>query len=81
LNDAAATLVSARGYKVREVGNARHTGYPGWLLMYAPGFAGEAKRFVRDLGMSAATYGPLDGMKKAQLHGAKLVLILGASKR
>jgi hypothetical protein len=49
--------------------------------MYGPGFAGEAKRFVRDLGMSAATYGPLDGMKKAQLHGAKLVLILGAAKR
>ena len=29
----------------------------------------------------AARVGPLDGMKPAQLHGAKLVLILGATKR
>ena len=73
----AAALVSARGYVVKQVGNARSTGYPAWRLMYRPGFAGEAKRFARDLGMSAATFGPLDGMKPAQLHGAKLVLILG----
>jgi hypothetical protein len=77
----AAALVSARGYVVKQVGNATNTGYPAWRLMYGPGFAGEAKRFVRDLGMSAATFGPLDGMKPARLHGAQLVLILGAAKR
>ena len=77
----AAALVSARGYVVKQVGNARSTAYPAWRLMYGPGFAGEAKRFVRDLGMSAATFGPLDGMKPARLHGAQLVLILGATKR
>jgi LytR cell envelope-related transcriptional attenuator len=77
----AAALVSARGYVVKQVGNANNTGYPAWRLMYGPGFAGEAKRFVRDLGMSAATFGPLDGMKPARLRGAQLVLILGATKR
>jgi hypothetical protein len=76
----ASTLVTARGYTVKSVGNARHTGYASWRLMYGPGFAGEAKRFARDLGMSAASYGPLDGMKPGQLHGAQLLLILGRSK-
>ena len=76
----AAALVTARGYKVKEVGNAARTGYPAWRLMYRPGFAGEAKRFARDIGMSAATVGPLDGMKPRRLHGAQLLLILGASK-
>jgi hypothetical protein len=76
----AAALVTARGYKVKEVGNAKRTGYPAWQLMYGPGFAGEAKRFARDLGMSASTVGPLDGMKPKALHGSQLLLILGSSK-
>lgn len=76
----ASALVTARGYVVKQVGNARHTGYAAWRLMYGPGFAGEAKRFARDLGMSQRSVGPLDGMKPAQLHGAQLLLILGASK-
>ena len=76
----AASLVTSRGYVVKEVGNAPRTGYPTWRLMYGPGYAGEAKRFGRDLGMPASQIGPLDGMKPKQLHGGQLVLILGSAR-
>jgi hypothetical protein len=76
----AAALVTARGYRIKEVGNAARTGYPAWRVMYRPGFAGEAKRLAKDLAMSPASAGPLDGMKPGRLHGAQLLLILGASK-
>jgi hypothetical protein len=46
--------------------------------MYRPGFTGEARRFARDLNLGLVS--PLDGMKPAQLHGAQIVMILGASR-
>jgi hypothetical protein len=75
---AEASLVRARGYRVKKVANAPHTGYAKTIVMYRPGFAGEAKRFRRDLNLGLVA--PLDGMKPAQLHGAQIVLILGASR-
>ena len=36
----AAALVSARGYVVKQVGNARSTGYPAWRRRTAPGSPG-----------------------------------------
>ena len=48
--------------------------------MAAPGFAAEARRFARDMGLGQSRVGPLDGMIPRQLHGAKLVLILGSSR-
>jgi len=73
-----AALVKARGYAVKQVGNAPRTGYARTMIMYRPGFRSEAVRFGRDLGTGAVS--PLDGMTTAQLHGAHLVLIIGASR-
>jgi LytR cell envelope-related transcriptional attenuator len=75
---AEASLVRARGYRVRKVANAPHTGYAKSIVMYRPGYAGEARRFGRDLNLGLVT--PLDGMTPRQLHGAQIVLILGASR-
>jgi hypothetical protein len=73
-----ASVVQARGYRVAKVGNAPRLGYAKTLVMYRPGFAGEAQRFARELNLGLVE--PLDGMKPAQLHGAQLVVILGASR-
>jgi hypothetical protein len=74
----AASLVKARGYAVKEVGNAQHSGYGRTIVMYRPGFRQEAVRFGKDLNIGAVT--PLDGIKVAQLHRAHLVLVLGATR-
>lgn len=74
----AAALVKARGYAVKEVGNARRAGYGRTIVMYRPGFQREAVRFGKDLNIRAVT--PLDGIKVAQLHRAHLVMVLGASQ-
>jgi hypothetical protein len=76
----AATVVRSRGYLVTATKNAPRAGYPTWRLMAAPGYAAEAIRFGRDLGLARTRVGPLDGMIPRQLHGAKLVLILGTSR-
>jgi hypothetical protein len=76
----AATIVRSRGYAVTATRNAPRTGYPTWRLMAAPGYAREAKRFATDMGLFQSRVGPLDGMTPRQLHGAKLVLILGSSR-
>jgi hypothetical protein len=76
----AAGIVRSRGYGVTDTKNAPRTGYPTWRLMAAPGYAAEASRFARDMGLAQSRVGPLDGMIPRQLHGAKLVLILGASR-
>ena len=36
----AASLVKARGYTVKDVGNAPRTGYARTIVMYRPGFGG-----------------------------------------
>jgi hypothetical protein len=76
----AAGIVRSRGYAVTDTRNAPRTGYPTWRLMAAPGYAAEASRFARDMGLARSRVGPLDGMVPRQLHGAKLVLILGTSR-
>ena len=75
-----ATIVRARGYRVADTRNAPRSGYPTWRLMTAPGYAAEAQRFARDLDFPLSRIGPLDGMTPSELHGAKLVLILGTSR-
>jgi hypothetical protein len=74
----AGSLVTARGYAVKEVGNASRTGYGRTIVMYRPGFRREGLRFGKDLNVRAVT--PLDGIKVARLHRAHLVLILGAAR-
>ncbi len=72
---AAASRVSRRGYRIGLVANAPSHDYATSLVMYRPGFQGEAKRLARDLGVKVVS--PLDGVRPGQLHGAQAVLILG----
>jgi hypothetical protein len=72
---AAASRVSGRGYRIGLVANAPSHDYATSLVMYRPGFQGEARRLARDLGVKVVS--PLDGVRPAQLHGAQAVLILG----
>lgn len=72
---AAATRVRRHGYKIGDVGNARKL-VGRSIVMYRPGFAGEGRRLARDLRVKIV--GPLDGMRKRDLHGAQVVFILGS---
>jgi hypothetical protein len=72
----AATRVRNRGYKIAFVGNAPRADFARSLVMYKPGFAGEARRFARDLRLKHAI--PLDGMRPRELGRAHVVFILGA---
>jgi hypothetical protein len=73
---AAASRVRDRGYKIGFVGNAPSTNFAASLVMYKPGFAGEAERFARDLRVKRV--GPLDGVRPRELGRAHVVFILGA---
>jgi hypothetical protein len=70
----AAARVRAHGYLLGNVGNAPQI-TPRTLVMFRPGYAGEAQRLGRDLHVRIVR--PLDGMRTSQLLGAHLVLILG----
>ena len=71
----AAARVRSHGYPIRAVGNAQRMDYTRSIVMFRPGFEAEGRRLGRDLGI--ATVGPLDGLRAAQLHGAKAVLVVG----
>ena len=70
-----ASRVRARGYIVGRVGNAPRGSYGHSVVMYRAGRVREARRLARDLGIAIVS--PLDGLRKADLHGAKLAVILG----
>jgi hypothetical protein len=72
----AATRVQQRGYRIGGVANAPSSNFGESIVMYRPGFIGEARRFAHDLGVKQV--GPLDGMRLGQLNGAHVVFILGA---
>jgi hypothetical protein len=76
----AAAAASARlqhlGYKVASTGNAKRQDYATSVVMYRPGFAAEGRRLARDLGIKVV--GPVDGVRRAALHGGQLAVILGA---
>jgi hypothetical protein len=74
--DEAATL-SSHGYRIRGTANAARTDYATTVVMYRPGFRGEGLRLARDVHVKAV--GPLDGLKPAALHGAQVVVLLGAA--
>jgi hypothetical protein len=73
---AAAARAKRRGYRITGVANAPSADYPRTFVMFRPGFAPEARRLARDLGVRVVA--PLDGMRPSQLHGAHAVLILGS---
>ena len=70
-----ASRVRARGYIVGRVGNAPRGSYGHSVVMYRAGRVREARRLARDLGVAIVS--PLDGLRKADLHGAKLALVVG----
>jgi LytR cell envelope-related transcriptional attenuator len=69
-----AQAVRGLGYMVGQVGNAPrpalHT-----VVEYGPGYRAEAARLARDLHVQAVS--PLDGLRKSDLLGAEIALILG----
>ena len=72
---AMADRVRGKGYSIGSVGNAPSADYPRSLVMYRSGFAAEGKRIAKDLGIKVV--GPLDGMKRSQLLGAHVAVIIG----
>jgi hypothetical protein len=46
------------------------------VVMYRAGFAPEAQRLAKDLGIGMV--GPLDGIRPGQLQGAHTVVVVGA---
>jgi hypothetical protein len=74
---AAAGRVRGRGYLVSGTGNAPRTDFRRTTVMYRPGYRAEGLRLAHDLGIRVA--GPLDGLKPADLLGAHVAVIIGAS--
>ena len=72
---AMAERVRGKGYAIGSVGNAPSTDFPRSLVMYRSGFAAEGRRIAKDLGIKVV--GPLDGMKRSQLLGAHVAVIIG----
>ena len=70
-----ASRVRARGYLIGQVGNAPRGGYGHTLVMYRIGRRREALRLARDLRIRRVS--PLDGLRKGDLHGAKLAVVVG----
>jgi hypothetical protein len=71
---AAAVRVRRRGYRIGGVGNAPRR-VARSMVMYRAGFVGEGRRLAHDLGVR--TVGPLDGLRRSELHGAQVVFVLG----
>jgi hypothetical protein len=72
----AGTRVHGLGYIVSGVGNASRSDYDRTIVMYRPGRRAEGERLAKDLG--AKVVGPLDGIRRRDLMGAHLAVILGA---
>lgn len=72
---ATADRVRSRHYVVAGTGNAPRTSFTHSVVMYRPGFAREAKRLGRDLGVRRVA--PLDGMRVKDLQGAHVALVVG----
>ena len=72
-----ASVVRSLRYPVTNVGDAAQRNFPQTVVMYRAGFLAEAVRLAKDLGMPRRRAVPLDGMRPAELGGAKLVLVVG----
>lgn len=71
-----ASRLLGRGYASATATNAANDGYATSLVLYRPGWAGEAKRLAKDAGIKVVA--ALDGRLPAGPARAQLVLILGA---
>jgi hypothetical protein len=70
----ASTRVRERGYTIGEIGNAKRTDYMRSVVMYRPGYRGEALRLARDLRIKIV--GPLDGLRVRDLMGAHVAVVV-----
>jgi hypothetical protein len=80
LQGAAATAagrVRVKGYLIAGTANATRSDFRRSLVMYRPGYRGEAERLAKDLGVKRV--GPLDGLRAAHLQGAHAALVVGRS--
>jgi LytR cell envelope-related transcriptional attenuator len=71
----AAARVQARGYSIGQIGNAKRTDFMRSVVMYRPGYRGEALRLARDVRVKIV--GPLDGLGVRDLMGAHVALVVG----
>jgi hypothetical protein len=72
---AEATLLRAHGYPVTSVGNAKRTDYATSIVMYRPGYEGEAQRLAHDAHIAEVS--ALDGLLPSQLGSARVAVIVG----
>ncbi len=72
---AEATVLREHGYPAPAVANAKRTDYAASMVMFRPGYDREARRLARDLQIPVVT--GLDGVLPSQLHGARLLVIVG----
>ena len=70
-----AQRIRGLGYLIGGVGNAPQTTYGRSVVMYRPGFRPEAVRLAHDARIAIVT--PLDGLRRSQLQGAHVAVILG----
>ena len=73
----AAAQLREHNYRIVGADNAAHPDYHHTLVLYRPGFRGEAERLARDLGFTRKRVAVLDGMKRREIGEARVVLILG----
>jgi hypothetical protein len=71
-----ASKLSGIGYRVSGKGDAKRTDYATSVVMYRRGWEPEGRRLAHDLRVKIV--GPLDWMSTSALHGAQLVVVLGA---
>jgi hypothetical protein len=62
-------------YLIAATGNAPRTDFQRSIVMYRPGFKGEATRLAHDLHVRRVT--PLDGLTRRDLQGAHLAYVIG----
>jgi hypothetical protein len=78
VNGAAATAAArlqARGYPIAGSTDAARHDYARSMVMFVPGWAREARRLARDTGVRMVS--PVDGLRRSQLRGSQVILLLG----
>ncbi len=73
---ASAAAVRRFGYTIGTVGNAPRTDFTRTLVMFRKGFRPEAVRLAKDLNLKIV--GPLDGLRRKDMLGAHVALIVGS---
>ena len=72
-----ASKLEEQSYAIAAIANAPTQNYRRTLVLYKKGMRGEAERLARDLEIPRRRVSPMDGMDRAELQGAGLLLILG----